>query len=80
MPSMFTQQEADELVASWEIIAREEQVRYLPKMASETSLLAWTELYPESEGHCSPEEWQAGYVHRANAFQYAHLYFFLRKP
>ena len=43
--SLFSDEEADELVSAWEIVSKEKHISYLP-----------------------------------SAFQYAHLYFYLRKP
>ena len=78
--SMFTDLEADELVSSWEIVSREKHVKYLPEEAEEMSLEAWMALYEEAGDTCTPEEWRTRYDNRANMFQYAHLYFILRKP
>ena len=78
--SMFTDQEADELVSAWEIVSKEKQVRYLWEAAGEMSLEAWMELYEGAGDRYSREDWRARYESRTNMFQYAHLYFFLRKP
>jgi ubiquinone/menaquinone biosynthesis C-methylase UbiE len=78
--SLFSDAEADALVAGWTILSRSKQIRFLRKMAEETSPQAWQDLYPEAGEACSPEEWQARYADRAGAFQYAHLYFILQKP
>lgn len=77
--SMFSDEEADELVSAWEIVSKEKRVRYLREAAGEVSLEAWMELYEEAGGRYSREDWQARYESRTNAFQYAHLYFTLRK-
>jgi len=77
--SMFGDEEADELVSAWEIISKEKQVRYLRKAANEVSLEAWMELYKETETGFSQEAWRARYASRGGSFQYAHLYFYLRK-
>lgn len=78
--SMFSDEEADELVSAWEIVSKEKQVRYLREAAEETTLGRWMELYDEAGDGCSREGWRARYERRANAFRYAHLYFILRKP
>jgi ubiquinone/menaquinone biosynthesis C-methylase UbiE len=77
--SMFTDEEADELVSAWEIVSKEKQVRYLREAARNTSLEAWMELRQEAREEYTPEAWRARYTNRTNAFQYAHLYFILRK-
>jgi ubiquinone/menaquinone biosynthesis C-methylase UbiE len=77
--SMFSDEEADELVSAWEIVSKEKQVRYLREAAKEMSLEGWTELLKEVEGRYSQEAWRARYAGRANMFRYAHLYFLLRK-
>jgi SAM-dependent methyltransferase len=78
--SMFNDLEADELVSAWEIVSKEKQVRYLREAAEDMMLDEWMELHGEAEDGCSLEEWRARYEGRANAIQYTHVYFFLRKP
>lgn len=78
--SMFTDQEANELVSSWEIVSKEKHVRYLREAAEEISVKAWMGLYEEAGGRYTREEWRGRYESRTNAFRYAHLYFILRKP
>jgi SAM-dependent methyltransferase len=78
--SMFTDREADELVSAWEIVSKEKRIGYLREAAGEMSLEAWLGLYEEAGERYSREDWRAQYESRTNAFQYAHLYFFLRKP
>jgi len=78
--SMFDDQAADGLVSAWEILIKERQVRYLREAAAETSLDAWMDLLGEAQDECSRETWQASYPDRANAFQYAHTFYYLRKP
>lgn len=78
--SLFTDQEADELVSDWEIVLKEKRERYLREAAEETSLAEWVELYEEAEGNFSREEWRARYASRADAFRYVQLYYYLRKP
>ena len=77
--SMFTDAEADELVSAFDILSKEKHATYLRETAGETSLEGWMELYQEGDGY-SPEEWRARYGDRRNAFQYAHLFYILRKP
>ena len=78
--AMFTEGEADELVSAWEVVSKEKQVSYLRKAAGEASMEAWMDLYGEARDRYSREDWRAGYESRRNAFQYAHLYYTLRKP
>ena len=78
--SMFTDQEADELVAAWEIVSQEKHATYLRRMAEEMSLEAWTELFDEAGDDSTREEWRERYESRGNAAQYSHLYYILRKP
>ncbi|MGD9002247.1 MAG: class I SAM-dependent methyltransferase [Anaerolineae bacterium] len=77
--SMFTDQEADELVSGWEVVSKKKHLRYLWETAEEVSLEAWMDLYDEAKDSCSREDWQAAYESRRNAFRYAHLYYCLRK-
>jgi len=77
--SMFTDEEADELISAWEVVSKEKRVNYLREEAEKVSLEAWMALYKEAGDRCSWEAWRARYARRANDFQYTHLYFFLRK-
>jgi len=77
--SLFTDQEADELVSAWEVVSRYKQIRYLREMAVETTFEAWMNLNREAGELCPQEEWKAKFETRANAFQYVHLYFILKK-
>jgi ubiquinone/menaquinone biosynthesis C-methylase UbiE len=77
--SMFTDEEANELVSAWEIISKYKRSMYLREVAEEMSLEAWMGLYEEAEDKTSREGWQERYTGRTNAVQYTHLYFFLRK-
>jgi ubiquinone/menaquinone biosynthesis C-methylase UbiE len=78
--STFSDQEADKLVADWEVVSKEKRVRYLREAAEEMTLEAWRELQGEAEEAYTWEDWSARYASRTNALQYAHLYFILRKP
>lgn len=77
--SLFTDEEADELVSAWEIVSKEKWARYLRGLADETTLEDWMDLHTEAGCVCSLEAWRARYAGRANAFRYAHLYCTLRK-
>lgn len=77
--SLFTDQEADDLVSAWEVNSRYKQIRYLREMAVETTFEAWMTLNREAGELCPQEEWKAKFETRANAFQYVHLYFILKK-
>ena len=77
--SMFTDEEAQRLVQGWEIIVQEKHVRYLREAAGQTSLDEWMELQSEAREGYTPDAWRAAYPQRVAAFQYTHLYFYLRK-
>jgi SAM-dependent methyltransferase len=77
--SMFGDGEADELVSAWEILSKEKRITYLRDQADGLSLEAWMELHGEAVDGYTQEAWRAKYASRRNAFQYAHLYFILRK-
>jgi SAM-dependent methyltransferase len=77
--SMFDDDEADRLVSAWEIVHKEKQVRYLRSSAKGTSLEKWMDLYQEAQDRCSEQAWKERYAQRANAFQYAHVYYLLKK-
>ena len=78
--SMFTDEEADQLVSEWEIVSKEKRVIYMRKFAEETTLDRWMELYREVEDGYTREAWEAKYSQRLHEFQYAHAYYVLRKP
>ncbi|MCP4543544.1 MAG: class I SAM-dependent methyltransferase [Chloroflexi bacterium] len=77
--SLFTDQESDQLVSAWEIVGKEKMVTYLHGFAEKTSLEDWMSFYPEVQNDYSKEAWKAKYEKRADKFQYAHTYYFLRK-
>jgi ubiquinone/menaquinone biosynthesis C-methylase UbiE len=78
--SVFTDQEANDLVSAWEIVSKDKAVRYMRGLADELSLEAWMELNEETEDGSSHKAWRARYSSRTDTFQYAHLYYILRKP
>jgi ubiquinone/menaquinone biosynthesis C-methylase UbiE len=78
--AMFSDQEADQLVGSWEIISKEKRCTYLPTSAQKTSLSEWMEIDDEVRARFSEDSWKEQYSLRAHMFQYAHLYYFLKKP
>ena len=77
--SIFSDQEADELVSGWEVVSQEKRVRYLRETAEEMSLEDWRGLQGEAEEAYTWAEWSAKYASRINAFQYVYLYYILRK-
>jgi SAM-dependent methyltransferase len=77
--SVFSDEEADALVSGWEVVSKEKRVRYLRELAEQQSLEAWMALHEEALEITSPEDWRERYAARANAYQYAHLYYILKK-
>ncbi len=77
--SLFTDDEADQLVSAWEIVNKEKRAIYTRRSAETTSLKEWMDLYQEAPSHYSRQDWEQRYAQRANEFQYAHLYYFLKK-
>jgi ubiquinone/menaquinone biosynthesis C-methylase UbiE len=78
--SVFTDDEADQLVSAWRMVTKKKQIRYLREAAEELSSEAWMGLHTEAHEFCSPEAWRARYESRADVMQYVHLYYLLRKP
>jgi len=78
--SMFTDDEADQLVSAWEIVNKEKHARYLRSSAERTSLEDWMAMRQEARGNYSKQAWEQEYAKRAHAFQYAHLYYYVKKP
>ena len=77
--SLFTDPEADQLVEDWEILRKSKQVHYLHQPADELTREEWQELFSESCGDVAESEWGDLYESRRDCFQYAHLYYFLKK-
>jgi len=78
--SMFTDDAADQLVAAWEVLAKEKRVSYMREVAAETTLDEWMALHTEAEDGCTSQAWQARYPTRVQVFKYVHTYYFVRKP
>jgi SAM-dependent methyltransferase len=78
--SMFSDEEAEQLMSGWEVIAKEKRVRYMREDAQKTSLATWMELYREVQDRYTREAWETKYPRRVHEFQYTHVYYFLRKP
>jgi len=77
--SMFSDAEANRLAAGWEIVSRSKQVRFLREDALEMGIAEWMGLLDGPDERCTRDEWRVHYADRANAFQYVHLYFTLKK-
>jgi ubiquinone/menaquinone biosynthesis C-methylase UbiE len=77
--SLFTNEEADQLVADWEVIKKEKQVHYFQSSDHKASLEEWMARFQETETGPSRDKWQAKYEENAGAFQYHHQYYTLRK-
>lgn len=77
--TMFSDQEADQLVGSWEIISKEKRCTYLRAFAEKTPLKEWMEIDDEARTGFSEDGWKEQYKQRAHLFQYVHLYYFLKK-
>jgi ubiquinone/menaquinone biosynthesis C-methylase UbiE len=78
--SLFTNQEADQLVSDWEVLKKEKNVIYLHDQAERTSLDTWMEMYAGMETEYTEDIWRDRYDQRKNQFNYSHIYYFLRKP
>jgi SAM-dependent methyltransferase len=78
--SMFTDEEADQLVSGWEVISTEKRVLYMREDAQEISFATWMELYQQVKDRYTQEVWETKYTQRVHEFQYTHMYYFLRKP
>lgn len=77
--SLFTTQEADQLVSTWEVLKKEKQVLYFQSPDQQASREEWRERFPEAEASLSLQEWESLYEENAGAFEYHHLYYTLRK-
>jgi hypothetical protein len=78
--SAFTDAEADALVLTCEIVEKEKHMHYLSSLAERLSLEEWMNVRQEADPVPSEKVWRARYGQRANAYQYVHLYYCVRKP
>ena len=77
--SMFSDDEADQLVTDWEILSKEKHVTYLRNAAEAVSSNLWLEMYSEEGKGYTEAEWRAEYDRRDNKYNYSHVYYLLRK-
>lgn len=78
--SIFNRQEAHEYVSDWEILQSIHERRSSPAEVSSMSLEDYECYYVENEvAALSKSEWLQTYPERAARWQYAHLFFILRK-
>jgi len=77
--SMFTDQEADQLVTGWEVLSKEKRVIYLLDEAEQLSEETWMGLYAGADVGCTEEEWRVQYDQRVHMVNYTHIYTILRK-
>ena len=75
--SLFTDAEADALVAAWEISMKEKAILYVG--GDSLTQEAWQELRQEAPMDCSSEDWIQLFSPRAILCRYAHTYYILRK-
>ena len=75
--SLFTDQESDQLLASWDVAFKEKAIAYVGGEA--LSEEDWEALHPDAPSACSLSEWKAQYEQRANLCKYVHTYYYLEK-
>jgi SAM-dependent methyltransferase len=78
--SVFTDEEAERLLARWQIVQKETRILGAREWLAGISLQDWIQRYEVFHTACSPEEWQALYDKRTALCCYAHMYYLLRKP
>jgi ubiquinone/menaquinone biosynthesis C-methylase UbiE len=77
--TMFTDEEADQLVNTWEILSKEKRVIYLRGAAEKITLDEWMEMHTgDGEGY-TEAKWRDSYDDRINKFNYSQIYYILRK-
>ena len=79
LPIWIATNEADQVVADWEILSKEQHVMYLLNAAEAESNKLWMEMYPEEGDGYTQAEWRAEYDRRNNKYNYTHVYYLLRK-
>jgi len=77
---LFSDEEADELLAGWDVMLREKVVRILTKEAEALSESDWMALRSEAPRPCSEEAWKDLYPRRTDYFTYVHSFYYLKKP
>ena len=77
--TMLTDDEADQLVVSWEVISKLKRCTYLRTSAEKTALNEWMEINDPVRAAFGDGAWERQYERRAQMFQYVHLYYFLKK-
>ncbi len=77
--SIFSDEEGDGLIAGWEVLIKEKQVRYLQEEAAKLSLEDWIGLLPEAKNNDSEDAWRERYTKRTSEYQYTHLYYLVKK-
>ena len=75
---LLTDEDADELVAEWEIVSKEKHTKYLRETANSTSLDTWMQLYNEEKNKYTRESWHQLYHTRLSRFNYTHIFYFLK--
>lgn len=78
--TVFTDREADRLVAGWEIVRKERSITWLTSRMKPLTEADWLDIYNEVQPYCSEVEWMARYDHRMTEAQYAHTFYSLQKP
>jgi len=76
--TMFTDEESANLVAGWDIVAKERMAFH--HGGDEISAEAWDELRAESTVPFTAEAWAREYARRSDYVRYVHAYYFLEKP
>lgn len=76
--SLFSDLEANALVASWNIEGKEKSV--IQVGGASLSKEEWNALRPEAPEPSSLDAWMARYPERTDLCQYVHTYFYLAKP
>jgi ubiquinone/menaquinone biosynthesis C-methylase UbiE len=78
--SVFTDQEADQLLSRWEIIRKERSTTWLASRMEPMSKADWMDFYREIQPACSEAAWMAKYDQRTTEARYVHTFYVLQKP
>jgi len=78
--SLFSDEEAEQLVEGWDVIGCEKRSVHLRDQAEQATPEEWMALHGEAKQATDEHEWRASFPRRAYHFNYTHLYYYLRKP
>jgi SAM-dependent methyltransferase len=78
--TVFTDREADRLLARWQVVRKERSITWLSSQMEPLTEMDWQDLYHDTQPDCTEESWMAGYDRRTTNARYVHTFYILEKP